>query len=656
MKWFLVYQLHIIFRFARPMKYCHLRNCLLPLLFLCVVLPISGCGADVTWQWNRAETGLPRQVVTLAVASDPTDATHLWAGYYDRGGLATSFDGGQTWQRGADGLGDIPIFDLLAQPGDLLWAATRDGLLYSTNGGASWQPTTADLLGVTAFALAANRAGQVYVGLDNAGLYLKKQAEDDWLSLNNDPVLASAAVLSVAASPDGAQLYAGTSGRGVFASRDAGQTWVEAFPGAYVPNLALDPGRPAIAIASLRNKLVRTQDGGQSWRELPVDWAVEEIVSLLWATEGTLLAGSGQGQIYRSTDRGDTWAKVGSIPIDGGVLDLALADNRLLAATWTGVYASSNGGQDWIHLSPSLGLPNANTLLTVKTGLLLGTRAGLFRWQPEERAWQTISESFPVEEVTALAAAPGGQILYAGAESSLYRSDDGGVNWTPVPSTLDTGIQTLALDPTRPTRLYKLAFWERVYASEDGGQTWQAQWNGLGVIVEGTSLALDPLDPSTLYMGSETGLYRSRLGGDNWQPVAPALADQSILAIVARPALEAKQTASTLYLGTTRGLYRSLDGGNTVERWGQGLEHLSVTALLFNPDNPQHIYAGTAFAGIHQSTDGGQQWRPIGPAGMSTEIIRSMAWGPSGELFVASLGGVWVGEGEQNEPQPRHPR
>jgi photosystem II stability/assembly factor-like uncharacterized protein len=194
-----------------------------------------------------------------------------------------------------------------------------------------------------------------------------------------------------------------------------------------------------------------------------------------------------------------------------------------------------------------------------------------------------------------------------------------------------------------------------MYESNDGGQSWQARWTGLGVTTEAVSLAIDPVDPQTLYLGADTGLYRSRYGGEDWRPVGRPLDDQTVLtlraepqgeAIVARPAPGDQRRASALYLGATRGAYRSQDGGDTVERWGRGLEGVSVSALLFDPSDPQIVYAGTAYAGLYRSLDGGETWQSFGPAGLAGELVESLAWGPAGELFVAAAGGVWAGSRE----------
>ena len=628
----------------------------LSLMVLCsfLFLNLTACQTPPPpqWRWQRAEAGLPRQATIVTLASDPTHPNLLWLGYYGPGGLAMSQDGGRTWRVSAAGSDDNPIFDLLFIPSpgeteDVLWAASRAGLLRSVDAGLNWQPVAQGLPSATAFALAVDASGRLYVGLDDGGIYAQLP-DGGWISLTPEEPLASAAILSLAVSADGRQLYAGTSGRGVFASRDAGRSWTATYPESYVPNLALNPTHPLEAVASLRDRLVRTGDGGQSWHTLPLPWARDEIASLLWLADGTLGAGTGRGRLYRSLDGGDSWLEGGAGLPAAGVLDLALTGSgRLLAATWTGAYASDNGGETWAYLTPSLGVPNAQTLLTTNDGLLLGTRTGLFGWQPDTRRWRPVPADFPTGGVTSLAMAPSDpQILYAGSSGDgLYRSDDGGAGWRRAPS-LGVGIPELAVNPVDADNVHILAAWERTYESRDGGQSWQARWEGLGTTTESVSLAVDPVDPFTLYLGSETGLYRTR-NNEVWRRVGLALADQTVLTLLAQPIPDG---GSVLYIGATRGVYRSLDGGDTIQPgpgesgWGRGLEAKSVTALLADPEQAGRLYAGTAYAGVYQSLDWGQTWQPIGPAELTNDVVEAMAWGAQGELFVATLNGVWVGE------------
>jgi photosystem II stability/assembly factor-like uncharacterized protein len=96
----------------------------------------------------------------------------------------------------------------------------------SIDGGVNWSLVAAERLpSAAAFALAANGLGQVYVGFDNAGLYLRNPERDTWEPLAYDKTLGRSTVLSLAVSPDGRYIYAGTAGQGLYASQDAGHSW-----------------------------------------------------------------------------------------------------------------------------------------------------------------------------------------------------------------------------------------------------------------------------------------------------------------------------------------------------------------------------------------------------------------------------------------------
>jgi ligand-binding sensor domain-containing protein len=570
----------------------------------------------------------------------------------------TSQDGGQTWVQAAEGLADSSIFDLLitqssAEDTVRVWAATRNGLFWRDEAGESWQAAKR-LPSAAVFALAADASGRLYVGLDGAGVYAETPDKSGWESLALVEPLASAGVLAVAVSPDGQQLYGGTSGLGLFASRDGGRSWTVAYPDEYVANIALNPDNPGIAVASLRDRLVRTQDGGQSWQALAAPWGNEWVVSLLWLADGTLGAGTARGRFYQSLDNGDFWAGGKTDLPPHGVLDLAVAETParagvtpLLAGSWTGLYGSKDGGQSWQILAPATGNTNTEALLATEHELFLGARTGLYRWASEQRRWVLLPSDLP-SGIASIAVDPQDpQLLYAGLVSDgVYRSQDGGASWQALPA-LQKGIPAIAIDPKESHNIYILAAWERVYESHDGGESWGAQWSGLGEVIEAVSLVVDPVE-SLVYVGTEFGLYR-RKQGDDWLPVAPELADQSILALLARPDQNFLQ-GTILYIGATRGVYRSFDHGDTVEggggSWGQGLENISVTALLTHPQDSQQLFAGTADSGVYYSGDGGQSWQPIGPADLTEGVVESLAWGPNGELFVVATGGVWLGERE----------
>ena len=129
------------------------------------------------------------------------------------------------------------------------------------------------------------------------------------------------------------------------------------------------------------------------------------------------------------------------------------------------------------------------------------------------------------------------------------------------------------------------------------------------------SLAVDPLDPRRVYLGTAEGvLYRSDVSGLVWQRLQPGFLHrgQSLDEIVVN-------AAGTLLVGfwdvrgQGGGVAVSRDRGETFTI-GAGLEGESVRALALAPSDPRQAVAG-ARSGVFASRDSGLSWRRISPEG-----------------------------------------
>jgi len=190
-------------------------------------------------------------------------------------------------------------------------------------------------------------------------------------------------------------------------------------------------------------------------------------------------------------------------------------------------------------------------------------------------------------------------LFYARTDvGGLYRWNNDAKVWLPLLDWLSQddvglyGVESIALDPNNPARLYALAGTSyfsggktAILRSEDYGATfetvdvsslWRAHGNGLGRQT-GEKLAVDPHNPDVLFCGSRAaGLFKSTDAGQSWANVstlgAQAGADltnaNGIAFVVFDPTstLTAAGGTSTLYLGvsnTTNSLYVSKDGGTS---------------------------------------------------------------------------------------------
>jgi len=115
-------------------------------------------------------------------------------------------------------------------------------------------------------------------------------------------------------------------------------------------------------------------------------------------------------------------------------------------------------------------------------------------------------------------------------------------------------------------------------------------------------VAIDPSTPSTIYAGTNAGVFKTTDGGEHWTAIAPALYD--VHALVIDPS-----APSTLYAAvSSKGVFRSTDGGTT---WSSiGVSYWWVTTLAIDPRSGT-LYATVAEFGVFRWDANGAQWSQI---------------------------------------------
>ncbi len=222
--------------------------------------------------------------------------------------------------------------------------------------------------------------------------------------------------------------------------------------------------------------------------------------------------------------------------------------------------------------------------------------------------------------------------MYAGTRNGLYRSTDGGANWTALDRALSgTSISILAIDPDTPATLYA-GTGKGVFKGTDSGSHWRQLGIAVGSVIH--AVAVDPATPSTVYVGTTTsGVWRSTDRGMNWTHVYSGLTELTVYALVVDPS-----NRSTIYAGTYEGgVFRSTDRGEHWEPTNEGLANLSVLAIAIDPETPTTLYAGTSRHGLYRSLDGGSHWIKM-DGGLGSPTIEATAIDPatSSTLYVAT--------------------
>jgi photosystem II stability/assembly factor-like uncharacterized protein len=217
-------------------------------------------------------------------------------------------------------------------------------------------------------------------------------------------------------------------------------------------------------------------------------------------------------------------------------------------------------------------------------------------------------------------------VIYAGTDSGIYRSSDGGVTWQQ--SSASVFAYGVAIDPLNSSIVYAAATgWSIpssvLYRSTDAGQTWTT------VTVSAPSadlLAIDAVSTNVIYLGSQAGggLYKSTDKGLTWNPTALG----QVYGVTADPTLSGVVYASAL--SSLPLVYKSTDFGGT---WTLLATNLNLppgnlgltTSITVDPHNSNTLYAAgqgwcapgsiASACGLFKSTDGGNNWQNLGVQG-----------------------------------------
>jgi hypothetical protein len=288
--------------------------------------------------------------------------------------------------------------------------------------------------------------------------------------------------------------------------------------------------------------------------------------------------------IQRSDDGGATWAPAGNEFRYDGVPGTH--------QWYDGTPHPWEFARVW-HLEPSLTDPD-----TVYAGV---EDAGLFRsadggnsWQelPGLRghgsgpSWQPGAGGMCLHTILLDSSQPG-RMFAAISAAGAFRSDDEGQTWRPVNHGLQSEgipdpdaevghcVHRLAMHPARPGVLYMQKHWD-VMRSDDAGESWREISGNLPSDF-GFPIDVHAHDPETIYVVPITSdshhfppegklrVYRSRTGGDEWEPLTKGLPQENCYVNVLRDAMAVDSLDSCgVYFGTTGGqVYASADAGDS---------------------------------------------------------------------------------------------
>ena len=335
----------------------------------------------------------------------------------------------------------------------------------------------------------------------------------------------SNAVAGVPGQPN--TFYFGSVGGGVWKSENSGRTWIPIFDSQPVPSIgaiAVAPSNPNVLYVgtgesdmrsqiSFGNGLYKSIDAGKTWAHIGLDNARQigrilvdphnpDIVFV--AALGHAYGPNPERGVYRSTDGGAVWQKVLYKSDNVGAIDLAFdpQNSRTIYATlW------STRRPPWSIYPPSY-----------------GPGSGIFKSTDGGDTWQQLTQGLPTERVgrIGIAVAPtNSNLIYAIIDAKvggIYRSDDAGASWHKMSDEKRIWGRgwyfcNVAVDPRNPETVYVSN--TSLYRSTDGGKNWTSIRGAPGGD-DYHQLWIYPDDPKRMILASDQGSIVTEDGAVTW--------------------------------------------------------------------------------------------------------------------------------------------
>ncbi|MCZ6918139.1 MAG: glycosyl hydrolase [Gemmatimonadetes bacterium] len=571
-------------------------------------------------------------------------------------GVYRSTDAGETWTHlGLDDTRHIgrvrvhprnPDVAYVAALGNL-WAPDPDrGVYKTTNGGRSWQkvlyidtltgvvdlvmdPTDPDVLYAAAYQR-QRRTWGFNGGGPGSGIYKTTNGGDSWDELTNGIPSGDKGRIGLAiAATNGQVLFAliehAGGGRGTYRSENGGASWdrvndLDARP-MYYSHIFIDPTNED-RVYELATSFYKSEDGGRNFRTMPTnltyDVGVHADYHSLWIdptdTEHLYLAGD--GGLYESWDRGETYIKINNIPIAqfyaigvdhrepyniyGGLQDNHSWMGPSATRHWIGII-----NDDWRQIGFGDGMFHQPDPTNTRYEYGGSNGGDIYRLDTETGDLMTIR---PVPD-------PGEQYRFDWAPPILISRHD--------PRTVYFGGNRLFISHDRGSS------WERTddltknidrdaleLMGIRGGDITLSRNDGTGSYGELVTVAESPLTPDVLWVGADDGnIQVSQDGGATWREVSRNIRDGPPNAYVSRllASVSAREVAYATLDAHRDGdfrpyIYRTDDLGNTWTLLTNGLwADGSVNVIKEHPQNPDLLFVGTERA-VFVSVNRGAEW------------------------------------------------
>ncbi len=561
----------------------------------------------------------------LAIDTKNPDIIYAGTGEYSSGnygysgaGIFRTTDGGTTWNlRGLATVGGFSKMYVHPKNSNVIYAGAvygGAGFYKSTDAGVTWNRTIKET--VSDVSINPNDINEIFIGTVGAGIFYSNDGGETWTP---KPIpLFNTGRISVQQSVSNPnQVYAlvdvagvnGTAGIGhILTSNDRGETWTDSYSeigifntndqGGYDNFVTVHPTNANIALVGGVN-LFRTTDGGENWIKVGgygTDMHPDTHCGFFSPINPDIVYVGCDGGMYRSDDAGFLWKSI----------------NTGLAIT------QFQGNIAIDHDQPTAmygGTQDNGTMSNVSTreGDILGG----------DGAFVTLNQQKP-------------SILYAESQyGNMARIDlkNKTINSIGANLSADPGafVAPLIYDPATEG-LYSGR--SALYVSYNQGNGWEQLSPSLKAKI--SAIAVSQQDPDVLYIGSQSGeLLVTKNGGgkesENWTYISNnGLPNRFVTDI--EPSLISGTTAYVTLSGfNSAHVFKTDDLGQTWQDIGKNLPDVPTNCITIHPDDEKILFVGTDI-GVYGTYDGGVSWFPLGTGFPSTSIIDMQVYKGSATL------------------------
>lgn len=547
------------------------------------------------------------------------------------GGVWKSTDGGATWNSSFDFVSSISVADIAINPRnpDTVYAATGDGYGYEV-GGDFWG------------------------GLYSAGVLMSTDGGNTWQSTGLTYAQTNSEIIQrLVIKPDEPEVLLASTRNNLFRSTNGGQTWTSVRSGHHF-DIEFHPTRPDTVFASDVSRLLMSINGGASWTVMQSSLCNGRIsLALSAANVNRIFILCEDGELYRSDDLGVTIQTM-TPPTDAsfyGYYDAVLAVSPTNASTVVcGGFAmarSLDGGTTWNQIGGSVHADQHYLEYQPGNGQILYScnDGGIYKSTNGGGSWTNISQGLGIKQYYRFAQSSADPYtLYAGAQDNGTDRLLSG-SWTQVYG--GDGMDCM-VDYLNDQNVYVSYQYGALQKSTDGGQSFNDISPSSGDWV--TPFAMHPTQPDIIYAGYDA-VYRSDDAGLTWNTISPSNFGDNLIALAVAPS-----NPDHIYAASINTIEHTSNNGSAWSTITAGLPagNVAITGIAVSDANP--LRAWVTFSGysngekVFATSDGGATWSNISGSlpNLPVNCIVYQSGSP-GSVYVGTDMGVFYRDSTLND-------